>query len=1297
MKNVWRLLAAVLFLQGCRSGDTPATVAIVSPHLQYEPTEFRNACTAYAKTLQVDMYGVSEGKLPVFSVRELSRHSLVLLEGMGARISLLRPQIDSLKALTKVLFLDSSLIAGNLSLRQYPELGVYWANGNTDNYKSMLSYIAKRIFDRSVTVIPPVVYPDYGFYYPGRDFLFRDARGYLRWYDSAHRGIAAAGIHDDTARPSVGLVFYQTNFVKKDLRHIDSLIRSVERHGARPITLLGKGSFNLDSFFRVDGRPVVDVVIYGGLFLNFSKPEKGRAEAATLDVPLLGAANQYLEDRRQWENDPGGFAPNMSDHAFFTERDGVFEAMNIAAAETDSLGNGFTAPIAYQINWRVERALAWARLRRMANRDKKIVCTYYSEGSGKANVGADIDAYLDVPASLSRLLQAWRNAGYATGDGSLPSSAALARQMSQHASNVGSWAPAELKRRAAAGDVVVIPEEEYLGWFHTYPAEQQEEVLAHWGPAPGKLMTVMDSNGKRSIVIPVIRRGNIILAPHPNWGLQDNTALIYGKTAIPPSHAYIAFFEWMKRNYQPDAWLSLFSQLSLMPGKQEGPSAHDWVGELVGNIPHISLTPLIANGGVADKRRTNALTIGYLTTVTTAGLSDSLRMVDREIAEWQAATNAALKGRLQRDILAACRNLRLDADVIDTLPDFIPRVADYLRRLARQRMPLGSHILGEAPKGKDLITMVGGMVGDSGAGKMLRQQDLALDYRNRLMQTPNEITQVIRALDGKYIVPGLAGDPMNDPDALPGGRDLYSGNDKAMPSKTAWELGRRLADQLLVQYERKHGHGAYPKKVAFVLWSSEITHTQGIMEAEILALIGVKPVWNSKGQVMDVSLIPAPELGRPRIDVLVTTSGTYRDHFGDKIRLLDKAVRLAAAAPGGDSAASTGKVTTGAITGNGYPNWVARHTDSYRRQLRLDSGAAAALRIFSSAPGAYSTNLEFAAENGESWKKDTTLSSLYLNRMANGYGQASGATYQRELFELNIKDIDAAAFSRSSSVYGMMDHPMVAAYFGAYDLVVRNTTGRTPDLFIDDLQDADIPEVMTAADAYHLELRSRYLNPAWIKGMMSHGYDGARYMEAFTEDLFLWNVTSPDMVRKTDWDAVYATYVEDRGRLGLSAYLAKQNPYAQQSMLSVMLEAAEKGYWRASDAQLEKMAQLLAASVSQNGPTCNTAVCNSPNLSSYVTAVMQKIPGSENAIRDYQRRLQAVKTTGVVSGQAAAAAGEAGQSSAGTARQPVTGQKMTTETVEQAARASSRARPVVWMFGLSLLGVLFALGWRRGK
>ncbi len=214
---------------------------------------------------------------------------------------------------------------------------------------------------------------------------------------------------------------------------------------------------------------------------------------------------------------------------------------------------------------------------------------------------------------------------------------------------------------------------------------------------------------------------------------------------------------------------------------------------------------------------------------------------------------------------------------------------------------------------------------------------------------------------------------------------------------------------------------------------------------------------------------------------------------------------------------------------------------------------------------------------------------------------------------------------------------------------------------------------------YHLELQNRYRNPKWIHAMMDHGYDGARYMDAFTGDLFLWNITSPEMVKTEDWNQVYATYLEDKNHLGLQTYFNQKNPYVQQSMVATMLEAAEKGYWKATDQQLTEMAKTLTGSVAQNDAACNMAVCNSPGLTTYITKIMEKAPGVSGTLQNYKTRLAQLKTTGK------APAGTATPS----ASLPVTGREI---TIQQPAVASSPGSHWPFFAGLVFLIVLFAAG-----
>ena len=1171
MRNLLIILAIGVLLSSCEFSRKPK-VAFVSTHINFSPFEFREAAKSYSNKFKVDLFNPSDdgkGELIAFKVKDLMKYDLVVFEGLGARISLLQPQIDSIKQHTQVAFVNTPQAEKTLKAEIQKVLDTYWENGNIKNYKGMLSYIGAKLLRVDIPVIKPIVFPSYLYYHPDNKKPMLTIDEYESWYNK-RKGT-------QKQNPStIGLVYYQSNYVKNDLQVIDALIRNIEKKGHRVITLLGKGSFQLDSFFMKKDKALVDVVIYGGMFLDFRNPEDGIRSAKKLNVPLLGGVVNPYKDVKKWENDIGGAAPEMTDRYYFTEKDGVFETITIGGTSNLKNGQQISVPIPYQIDWRVDRALAWALLRKTNNADKKIVVTFYNEGGGKANIGSDPDAYLNVPASFNRLLSEWRKDGYSTGNDPIPSAEELVKRMQEYASINGEWTKEELEYRKKGAKLIRIPEEQYRSWFQDYPKEQQEQVIAKWGRLPGKLMVEEDSAGKKSIIIPMLEFGNILLAPHPSWGLQNNRDLIYADDPLPPNHAYIAFYEWMRREYSPHVFFSLFTQLSLMPGKLEGPSVHDFAGKLIGNIPHINSSPLIAGASVGNKRRANALTIGHTTDLTYAGLSPALTELIKNIEDWKNATNPAIRKKLADKISKAVRKERInnDLDIIGDkpLPLAINKLEKFIRGIGLQKVPQGSHILGEVPSGEKRKAMIGAMLGKDFKGK--EKERMTKRYDSLLSLMPSEIEGLKKAFNGEYVESGPSGDPVRSPESLPAGRNPYPSNEKNIPTLEAWEIGKKMAMELLIEYEKKHGAGSMPQKVAFVLWSSEITHNQGVLEAEILYLLGVKPVWNSKGQVMNVELIPDSQLKRPRIDVLVTTSGTYRDHFMDKIQLLDKAVKLAAAADGPD-------------------NYVRIHSFNYQKSLGLKSLELAAQRIFSVAPGTYSTNIEFAIEDGESWQNDSTLSNLYINRMANSYGSDTNPKQNKELFSMNIKDVDAAAFGRSSNAHGIMDHPMVASYLGGINLAVKNKTGKTPDVYINDVSDPSEAKTVKLEDFYQQELHSRYLNPNWIKNMQEQGYEGARYMQGFTENLLAWDVTNTDMVTQEDWDEVFDTYVNDKNKLGLEKYFEEHNPAALNVLVNTLQKADRKGYWSPSEEQkktintrLDKLGMTdMAPSVAKTSPS----------------------------------------------------------------------------------------------------------------
>ena len=1201
------ILALVFWVFRADAGEHRPKIVIIPTCEASSPYDLMEARKKVEAFMDVDLYSMGLGVLPSAEGLNLEQYDAVFIVGNAPETIKLKEAVDKVKAKTKVIVVAPLVLEGNVDLSRHPNLEHYWFNRCAENFRRLMVYVGVHFCRLDRPVEEPLLFPNVAIYHPDAGGLFSDTREYLAWY-GADSGKGRRSY--DPEALTIGFVFHKANYTKTRLEVIDALIRSAEKKGCNVLAMYSPDGKAYRDIFSEGNKPLVDVVVSLKDQLDSADHEQGIAAAQKVNVPILHAPVHYYRTVDAWERGTDGLGPEMVSSLTYSEVNGMFEPIMVAAKAEDAQGRDHKSPIAYQVDWRIERAIAWARLRRMNNRDKRIAVTYYSEGGGKGNVGADVDYYLDAQASLAAIFREMAGRGYNLGPRPLPDKTGLSEMMAKRGSNIGVWNKEEIGKRVREGSVILIPLDIYLAWFHELEASKQAEVIAKWGPPPGNIM-VYEDGAKKSIVIPRIKLGNLILLPHPTWGLLQDKKVLHSSGEVPPHHQYIAFWFWLNREFRANAVLSIFTQISLMPGKQSGLSGKDWGALLLQNLPHIHPFPIQAGGGVHNKRRANALVIDYMPTIVPSGLSDELLVLKSKIALYDQCTEPALKNSYAKSILDKCRELKLNRELEQTqaggdTASVVRRIEKYLNEIAGEHMPYGPHVLSEPPQGEALTEMVLSMLGvdfkrnvaglkgtDEEARNLVKdviadklspeeaQRSIlgkadpsvtsglatALDYAARINGCKDEIPRILDAMEGHYIPPGPMDDPIRNPDALPTGRNPQGFDVRAIPTEEAWETGKKLADDLLRQHVGNKG--AYPRKMAFVLWSSETTKNHGVLEAQILYLLGVKPVW-LKGRVKDIALIDRAELKRPRVDVVITASGLYRDHFQQKIALLDRAVRLAAQQKEKD-------------------NFVREQTLRIAKQLaehgynRTQAEVLSTARIFSEAIGAYSPNIQFAVPAGDTWKSERDISDLYMGRVSHIYGEHTQGQSAKEVFKYNLQHVDAAVFSRSSNVYGVLEHPMVAAYFGGLKMAVRNTTGKRIEMYITNLRDSTNAGVETLERFYNRELRSRYLNPKWIKGMMEHGYDGARYMDSFSENMWIWDVTSPDMVTEDNWQEVYEVYVKDKHNLNLKEYFTRNNPYAHQGMISTMLGAKEKGYWHPSEEVLKNLVKAYSESVAAHG------------------------------------------------------------------------------------------------------------------
>ena len=482
--------------------------------------------------------------------------------------------------------------------------------------------------------------------------------------------------------------------------------------------------------------------------------------------------------------------------------------------------------------------------------------------------------------------------------------------------------------------------------------------------------------------------------------------------------------------------------------------------------------------------------------------------------------------------------------------------------------------------------------------------NLAPVYAGNLRECTIEIPRTLDALEGKYIPPGPSNDPIRNPDVLPTGRNFYGFDPNIVPTEPAWEVGCELIDQLLLNYYNGTDE-SYPEKIGFVMFSFNTMKDLGVLESELFYLLGVKPVWDQNGNVIDVELIPSEELKRPRIDVVVTMSGIYRENWPHQIELINKAVRIASEA--NDSPHHRNFVNES--TQRTY-DWLIEqnYTESEARELSL-------IRIFGPPDGVWGVGGFRAAIGGSgTWENESTIADLYIRNMANVYGDTIWGEQYVDLFRQNLNGTEVALFGWSSHSHSVLGIDHTFEFFGGLSMAIRSITGEAPDMYINNLKNSDSAKLETLQHILMRDLRSMYYNELWIRGMMEHDYAGASKIATIMANLWGWDVTCPDAITGEMWSKMYSIYVQDEYELGLADWFDENNPYAYQSTTARMLEATRKldaegnPYWDATPEVIESLVKEYVESVAENGPACCHHTCGNPLLNSYVSGIIS-MPG----------------------------------------------------------------------------------------
>jgi magnesium chelatase subunit H len=1001
-------------------------------------------------------------------------------------------------------------------LRAWFMIMQYWLGSSDDNIEGMVRFLISRYGRvdqwRGSDAPAPLEYPDCGLYHP--DLAARITT------NAADLPVPKAPV------ATVGLLMMRSYVLSSDTAHYDAVIRTLEARGMRVIPAFAGGLDGrpaIDAYFQKDGVAQIDALVSLTGFSLVGGPAYNDNDNAVkvlkaLDVPYIAAHPLEFQTLGQWAASTGGLGPIETTMLIaLPELDGATNPSVFAGRHGQDGCNGCAymcrntatakqmSPCVERIEKLAMRVEKQALLRRSAAAERKlaIVLFGFPPNAGAAGTAA----YLSVFESLHNTLHALAAQGY---DLTPPATVEELREVVLQGSARQYGQEANVAAHIGADQIVA-----QTPWL--------AEIEAAWGPAPGRVQ----SDG-RGVFVLGAQFGNVFVGLQPTFGYEGDPMRLLFERGFAPTHAFTTFYLWLKNTFQADVLLhfGMHGALEFMPGKQAGVGEGCWPDRLIGDMPNVYL---YASNNPSEatlaKRRTGAVTITHLTPpLAASGLYKGLAELKDSLTRWRSmAPDADTREELELLIAEQARAV----DMSEVAP-----AALWLRLLETENalIPDGLHVVGRPLSDLARAEYV----------RVMADCDDATRARVEvLLKQDHEIPALLRALEGRYTPPVAGGDLIRSPDVLPTGRNIHAFDPFRMPTEFACREGAKQAQLLL------ETHKSIPRTVAMVLWGSDNIKSDGGPIAQALALMGAKPRFDSFGRLAGADLIPLAELGRPRIDVVMTLSGIFRDLLPLQTKMLAEAALRAAQA---DEPLAM--------------NFIRAHALAYAAEMGSDLETAA-LRVFSNAEGAYGSNVNQLVDSSAFGDEDE-LADAYEARKSFAYGVNGKATQNAALLQKALKDVDLAYQNLESVELGVttVDH-----YFdtlgGISRAVKRARGGVEAAVYISD-QTRGAGKVRTLQEQVALETRSRALNPRFFEPLLTHGAEGVRQIEAHVTNTMGWSATT-GQVEPWVYQRLSETFVLDEV---MRKRLADLNPASSSRMANRLLEASDRAYWTPDAATL---------------------------------------------------------------------------------------------------------------------------------
>jgi magnesium chelatase subunit H len=1051
----------------------------------------------------------------------------------------------------------------------------YWLGGSDANVLNLIRHVVDRGASGERKHLrgmlkpqAPIEYPEMGVYHPRMKGRFSEDA-------SALPAPAQGPVHG-----TVGLLVLRSYLLSNNAGHYDGVIAALEARGLRVIPCFASGLDSrpaIDEYFFKNDRPTIDALIsltgfslVGGPAYNDSKAAE--EVLAKLDVPYIAAQPVEFQTLTEWGSSERGLLPVESTiMVAIPELDGSVAPMvfggrpgsagvtcsgcHHACTFTDQDRSQDMASCPERATMLAARVSKMVALRRSERAQRKLALVVFNFPPNAGNIGSA--AYLSVFESIFHTLAAMKAQGYTV---DMPANVDDLRNSLLHGNAAQYGADANVHHLIAAED-------------HVRREPWLSEIEAQWGPAPGRQL----SNGQ-SIFVLGKQWGHVLVCVQPSFGYEGDPMRLLFQKGLAPTHAFSAFYRYLREDFQAHAVLHFGTHgaLEFMPGKQTGMSGSCWPDRLIHDLPNIYLyASNNPSEGAIAKRRSGATLISYLTPpVSQAGLYKGLTELKSSIDRWRGLEPGASE---RPELALMLQSQAAELDLADTEPLWnhdtptaidarVAVLAEQLLELEYTLIPHGLHVTGRAPSEAERMDLLVSMA-DAGHGQTLSRESaqalvqgqsaekvlqlsqlpceeghLAMVKKlieaNHLMASETEVSAILHALDGRFVRPAPGGDVLRTPEVLPTGRNLHGFDPFRIPSAFAVKDGAKQAQRLLDRFIEDGN--ALPASIAMVLWGSDNLKSEGAPIGQALALMGALPRFDSYGRIAGATLIPLNELGRPRVDVVITLSGIFRDLMPLQIRLLAEAAYLAAAAE--DEPLEM--------------NPIRRHALAYQQEHGCTLEIAA-LRVYGNAEGAYGSNVNNLVESSQ-WTDEGELADTYTRRKGFAYGRDGRAEARTALMQSVLSHVELTYQNLESLELGVTT---VDNYFdtlgGITQAVKVAKGGKIPPVYIGDQTKGD-GTVRSLREQVALETRTRMLNPKWYEGMLESGYEGVRQIEVHVTNAMGWSATT-GQVQPWVYKQLTETFMLDPQ---MRERLAKLNPTASARVANRLIEAFERNYWQ---------------------------------------------------------------------------------------------------------------------------------------